>query len=433
MPTSPEAMLISSILRDRDFATAVTAGMSVEMFRAYEEEWTWLADYVSRHKRIPSKTAFCNAFPKFRIKAVNDTEHYVQEVRKAYARRSLTATLREVTTAISDDDLTGAMDLLQQRVVTIGASMSTVKDAKLGDWNDAYKEVAKRVAAYDANGFAGVPTGWTSFDERTGGFQPGQLILVGGRMGEGKSWTMQRMCLANVMDGHVSHYASLEMSKIEVQMRMHNFLSGSVGREVFDAQNLYLGKDVDLVAYKQFLRYMKNSMKGDLMTISDARGIGIIEIAAHIERYKPATYYLDYLTLAKMKRDGDWADIGDFAKNLKILAGDTQCTIIAGAQLNRKATESKEVGGVETLSASDGPGMHADGVINLRKRSNSVTEFQVAKFRQVPSGFKWYSQLDTSRGIFHEITANEAQVLIERDQSMADAASIADKKLRVAR
>jgi replicative DNA helicase len=245
-------------------------------------------------------------------------------------------------------------------------------------------------------------------------------------MGEGKSWALKRMAINNIIAGYPAHYASLEMSKIEVEMRVHNLLSGKFGEQVFDATGLYTGKGIDLPAYKKFLNSLKREVKGTL-TISDTRGLGITEIAAHIERYKPAVYYLDYLTLAKMDST-DWQGIGVFTKQLKELAANTGTVIVAAAQLNREATKSRDVSSVDNLSGSDQIGMDADAVITMRKRSATVTEYYVAKCRQTKGAFKWYAHMDTSKGQFEEISRNKADEYIEKDREQADLDAINEQK-----
>ena len=427
MPTSPEIMLLSSIVRDADFNTAVAASVNETMFHTHRDEWVWLSRYYNRYKKTPSRAAFMHQFPDFRMKSANDVAHFAEEVRIAHARSQLTTGLRDVAELIADGDTSGAVALLQNTAVKISADMSSTNDINLlSDWEELYKEAEERQRRYEEYGSAGIPTGWESFDDRAGGIAPGQLGIVAARLGELKSWTLMRMATTALMNGHKVHYASLEMSRAEVGMRVHNMISGSVGKQVFQSSDLMRGNNFDLHEYKRFLRSLNKEVKEGQFTVSDTRNIGIAEIAAHIERYKPDIYFLDYLTLARMSGDGNWKDIGDFTKQLKDLSGSYGVAIWAAAQLNRQGV-GKEPGGAETLAGSDQIGQDADMIISQKKVAGGVVKMSLTKYRHGSAGYGWWAHLNTERGTYGEVSKAEADVLIERERELEDLAATKPK------
>lgn len=416
MAISAEALLISSVLRERDYTNAVSQGIDADYFHAYQDEWKWIEKYFSKYRKVPSKVAFKRHFPEFRVKAVNDTEHFVDEVRKAHSRITLTSAMSDVADMIAEGEVDKAIRSMQQQMVQMSAQLGGTTDVDiLNDWENIYADIEYRKAKFEESGMAGIPTGFDTLDDRTGGYQPGQLWIVGARLGEGKSWTLMRSAVSAIMAGHKVHYAALEMSTAEVAMRIHNFLSGSVGKSVFQSRALSQGRDFDLSEYREFLRSLKTHISGSLI-VSDNQKIGAMEIAAQIERHKPDIYFLDYLTLAKTGGDGGWQDIGRFSKDLKLLAKEYKIPIVAAAQLNRANGLSKEVPGAESLAQSDAIGQDADAVVNLKKRSERVTEFYLAKYRHGTAGYKWHSKMDMNKGIFNEISYNDAMDLIQEDR-----------------
>src|SRR4051812_20429406 len=106
MARSVELGLISSILRDKDLKTAAKAGLTPEMFKAMADEWTWLDRYWTRYRKTPSMLTFKNSFPTIRILDVNDTDHYVTEVKRAYARQLMLGYVDDMTDYMANDDLT---------------------------------------------------------------------------------------------------------------------------------------------------------------------------------------------------------------------------------------------------------------------------------------------------------------------------------------
>jgi replicative DNA helicase len=426
IPSNPEQLLISSVLRNRNegFNDASKAGIKTDMFSGYADEWKWIVAYVNKNHHAPSKGAFMYQFPDFRVKLVDDTSHFASEVRASHARRELTKTIRECGVLLEDGRITDACSILQEAAIHVGAKMGGLNDSNFTeDWEDIFKEVTARKVRYDKFGMAGVPTGFTTFDERTGGLAPGQLTVVASRMGQYKSWTLMRMATAAIMDGFTAHYSSLEMSKTEVGVRMHNMLSGGIGKTVFKARDLIQGKDLDLDAYRMFLRQLRTTVKGSL-TVSDTRNIGLAEIQAQIERYHPDVYFLDYLTLARIGGDGGWKAVGDFTKGLKDMAQEAQCSIVVAAQLNRGAVTPGAKAGPENLGQSDQIGQDADTLIFSKKKSGSrqggVILYDVPKLRQGADGFGWWAMIDTERGVFEEITAEQAKKQMELDKSRQD-------------
>jgi replicative DNA helicase len=418
--TSPEILLISSVLRESKLEYALQANIHPDLFHLMRDEWEWLTNYYKQYRKTPTKAAFINNFPDFRIKRVDDTEMYVDEVKKAHARHELTGVLRDSADLISQGDLDSAISNMRAQSVKIGTSLGTVKDVDvIQDWRGIYDAAAQRRRDFLTNGIAGVPTGFSSVDSRTGGFQKGQLWVVGARLGEGKSWFLNQMATSAILAGHDVHFAALEMQRDEVTFRIHNLMSKTKGKgAIFQAQGLAQGQDVDLKKYKAFLEDLSQNMTNK-MTVSDARGIGIGEIISQIERHQPRVYFLDYLTLAKMGGEGGWKDIGNFTKQLKDIAGRYGCTIVAAAQLNREAV-GKEPPLSNSLAESDAIGQDADVIITLKKRTKHVIKARLAKVRNGAGDYLWWNKFDPSAGEFHEIPKLEAEDLMDDDQAKQD-------------
>lgn len=419
MATNPEVLLISSVLREGKLPFAIRNNITHDLFHLCNDEWRWLESYYKKFRKTPTKLAFVNQFPAFKIKAVNDTELYVDEVRKAHGRHELTSLIRDAADGIADGEIDSVMADLQSKVLAIGTEMGTIKDVDvISDWKDVYQSAVTRQKNYLQNGLAGVPTGFPTVDSRTGGLQEGQLVIVAARLGVGKSWMLNQMATAAILAGHNVHFAALEMQRDEVTFRIHNLLSKHMGNgDIFEAQGLTQGNGVDLKKYKAFLEGMSNNMSNKL-TISDVRGIGIGEIISQIERHQPRVYFLDYLTLAKMSGEGGWKDIGNFTKQLKDAAGRYGCTIVAAAQLNREAV-GKEPPTADTIAESDAIGQDADMIITLKKMSARVIKARLAKLRSGSGDYMWWNKFDTKTGDFHEIRLDAAEDLISEDQDRA--------------
>ena len=418
MALSPEIYLLSSIVLRREFTVALAEGVTTEMFHTCQDEFDWIAKYHAKHRKEPSKAAFVRAFPNFRVKDVDDTKHFVEEVRKSHARQEMTVLMRDQADLIAEGKVSEAAELGMSGITRIAAGMGAHEEVDaLNDWKPMYDEVRARKALFDEFGMAGIPTGFETLDERTGGVGRGQSWIVAARLGEGKSFKMLQMTAAAILAGKRVHFAALEMSRAEVTMRLHNLLSSSVGAHIFQSTQLAQGKDFDLKLYRKFLDDLPKKVSGHL-TVSDTRGLGSMEIASQIERNRPDLYMLDYLTLGKMKGDGGWQDIGRFSKDIKEMAGRYDIGMVSAAQLNRNGTDKDA--GAETIGGSDQIGQDADAVIVLKKMSTRMTEMRLVKYRHGKSGYKWFSFLDLETGVFNEVSKDRALEIADIDKSRAD-------------
>lgn len=421
MATSPEANLISSILRDQDMVVCLKNGISKDMFRAFPDEWEWMETYFSRHRKAPSKGAFKSAFPEFRIKAVNDTGHFAEAVREAHARYLLLSSIRDVTNELGKGNLDTAVQQMHKSMVSIAANMGMTNDSDiLSDWQAIYDAVEERKTRFDESGQAGIPTGFTTLDEYTGGAMPGDFWVVGARLGEGKSWTLQRMATSAVAHGYNCQFNALEQSRAAVAMRIHSFLSSSIGRKVFDSMSLMQGKDYDIKEYKKFLKDAASQAKGRLHVSDASRGkVSALTIASQIERNKPDVVYIDYAQL--MKKNGqEWTDYAAISSDLTQIATEYQIPVIAASQLNRNAAGGKDMSGPENISGSDTFGQDASVIITSRQLSQRVMRSMLAKNRNGTGGAKWYSHFDPSRGVYKEIDYDTAMDLRDEDKEKAE-------------
>lgn len=425
MAVSVENLLVCAIVNTRDYPKVVDAGIDHRMFNLATKEMKWIERQYQKTNKIPSAMVFKRNFPEFRfIRSVDDIDLLIEEFKTEYTRQELINSISDITDLISTGEIDKAVTSAQSDITRIATKIGTIHEIDLiSDWEEIYEEIEERRKRQESHGMAGVSTGFGTFDGVTGGIQAGQLVTVAARLGEGKTMTMIRMAVSAIIAGHRVHYAALEMSRTEVGIRVHNMLSGEFGRSVFDSMSLAQGKGYDPQNYKQFLRDLPSVIKGS-MTISDSRRVGSIEVASQLERNKPDIYFFDYLTLGKMAGDGGWKDIGNFMKDLKALAGDHKVGIVVASQLNRGATQNKDMPGSENLAESDAIGQDSDVVITMRKRTKRVTEYSLAKNRHGLSGANWYAHIEPSAGVFKEVGYNEAQDLMDDDKDAdADARS----------
>lgn len=417
MKHHPEELLISSILRTGDPHTALGRGIDSDCFYVAKNEWRFIQSYMQEHLRPPSKTSFRQKFPEFRVIRIDDVAHWSDEVLKEHHRQTLLGVISE-----SLDDLEqGDVDQVIKRLsgTTLGIQSKLVSGSTSNafeDTEDLYAEVLARQERASRNGMAGIPFGHSSLDYATGGAQPGWLIIVGARLGQGKTWTLLRHAWEATRNGAHALFISLEQSKPQVSMRLHSFASHAVWDTSFSSLDLMKGSSaIDMLDYRDFLDELPNLVPGKFSVADTRRGkMSTAGVAALIESHQPSVVYLDYLTLLQMEGEGDHRSIGKLTADLKQIAETYRIPIEVAAQINRMGT-GKEPPMAEHMAGSDSIGQDADLLITMSSQSKHLTRFRNAKFRHGPDGQTWYTEFKPTKGIFEEINGDRADEIRTED------------------
>lgn len=418
---SIEALLISAVLRQEDHKTPLLEGAMPDWFLAYRTEWEWIEKYVTRHHKAPSKTLFKATFPDFVVLKADDVEYCVKEVKEAYLRRSLVNLLEDTAEKIKNHgEAIEVINFAQHQLMQLQVSSEGGKNESdvLDDWELAYGEAARRYERNQTRGMAGVPTGFPTLDNLTGGPQEGDYWIVAARLGQGKTWTLIRMACSALYAGLTVQYDALEQSRAQIAMRSHSFLSSQYGKQTFRSMDLMHGKDFDLKAYRDFLAGLKDLISGKLIVNDTSRGrLNPSMIAAQIERNKPDIVFIDYLTLMNTGGD-DWKAIANLSAEMKGIAMHYKVPIVAAAQINRMAI-GNDLPGAEHLAGADAIGQDADCVVTMKQMSAHLIKMKLAKFRHGSDGQTWLNEFRPNSGMFDEVSGQRADDIIDEDKEMA--------------
>jgi replicative DNA helicase len=192
----------------------------------------------------------------------------------------------------------------------------------------------------------GVPSGFKDIDELTTGFQKGDLIIIGGRPGMGKT----AFCLnisqhvGIAMKEPVAIF-SLEMAKEQLVMRM---LCSEAKVDSNKVRKGFINKRDDW----NKLTNAAGKLAESLIFIDDSSGLSVLEMRAKARRLKQqhglSLVIVDYLQLmrGRGKFERREQEIAEISRSLKALAKELQVPVIALSQLNR---------GVETRGGNKNP------------------------------------------------------------------------------
>jgi replicative DNA helicase len=185
----------------------------------------------------------------------------------------------------------------------------------------------------------GTPSGFKDIDDLTGGFQPGNLIVLAARPSMGKSALVTNIAQnASVDHGRGVALFSLEMSETELAQR---FIASEAK---LNGDDLRKGR----VRPDRWPKVVKATEKlhAAPLYIDDTSDLGVMELRAKARRLHSreplGLVIIDYLQLMRPEPGADSRveQVGQISRGLKLLARELNVPVIAVSQLSR-AVESR--------------------------------------------------------------------------------------------
>ena len=214
------------------------------------------------------------------------------------------------------------------------------------------------------------------------GFHPGQLIIVGGRPGQGKSNAGLNIVLGAAEHNCSSIIFSVEMDDVEVACRLLAAGSWTKVGQLFS-------KKMDDDTKEQVNRYIEEK-QGMPLEVVDEPYLSVEDIIAHCRIRRPKVIFVDYTQLiratdSKQQREQQVAHV---TRSLKVAAKSLGMVVIAASQLKRLGDRDDKIKPViSDLRESGAAEQDADIVILLHRPSDALNITAiVGKNRNGPLG-----------------------------------------------
>jgi replicative DNA helicase len=296
----------------------------------------------------------------------------------------------EESKAILEDAEERILELSQQSQTRgFSTMMDALKDA---GGLDAYVD-----AVCDPVAMSGLPMGFTDIDAMTGGMKPGDLIVVAGRPGSGKSSHAINVATNVVRDKADAVVAifSLEMTKESLQNRMVSSVGGVSIRRM---QQGFVGKQ-ERSQIAGAARWLAEKR----IHIDDSPSMTPLQMRSKCRRLKQRMgkldlIIIDYLQiLSPGKKFGNREqEVASFSRSSKALAKELEVPVIALAQLSRAGeTQGDKRPMLSSLRESGSIEADADWVCFIHRQElfepdnedvKGVAEFIISKQRGGPTG-----------------------------------------------
>ncbi|MBC2582207.1 replicative DNA helicase [Clostridium sp. DJ247] len=293
----------------------------------------------------------------------------------------------------SQDDVPRAIDLAEKEIFNIADNrtasdfepMSTVLERGFLEIERLFNNKGETT---------GVPSGFRELDDKTSGFQKGDMVLIAARPSMGKTtFALNLAEFAALRSGKSVAIFSLEMSKEQLAYKL------LCSEAHVDMLKLRTGNLED----KDWENIAKASgpLAAAKIYIDDTAGISVMEMRSKCRRLKIEhgidLIVIDYLQLMSGSKGSEsrQQEVSEISRSIKALAKEMQCPVIALSQLSRAPeqradhrpmlSDLRESGSIEQ-DADLVMFLYRDEYYNKETEDKNIGECIIAKQRNGPTG-----------------------------------------------
>ena len=319
--------------------------------------------------------------------ASQDDLDYVQEEFQTFCKnQEMKNAILNSADLLKDHDFDGIRNMIEK-------AMKAGIDKNIG--HEYNKDVESR---YRVDYRPTIPTPWPILnDSIQGGLGPGDLGIIFGSPGGGKSWTMVAIAAHAVQLGHKVNFYTLELGEDYVGKRFDCYLTG-YGIDEINSKRKEVQTHID-------------NLKGRLIVKEyPPKGASISTIKSHVQKcidmdHKPDMIIIDYVDYLKAPSRGKnyerKDEIDDVFIATKGLAKELRIPILTPSQVNRMGAKDSVIEGDKAAGSYDKM-MVADICLSLsRQKEDKVLgtgRVHVMKNRYGMDGMTFNVIMDTNNG-----------------------------------
>jgi replicative DNA helicase len=400
---SKELQTLNAVLKNKDIGV-LYAGAVDELFTAYGDVWQEAKNYHAKYHTLPDITVLQEKYPDLEeVEVKGTTQHYLDGLREEYVASRIENILTKGAKALDTNGAASVLSKLQESLAKLNRFTGGVSDINIMDFDDAeahYKEVAERAEAL--GGQPGIPTGVSFIDSAyTSGLGPGDLVVMLGWTGRGKSLTAA-LFECNAHDhGFVPMYISLEMNAAKVRDRVYTIK----GSGLFSNSSLGLG-NISMDNFETFKTQQDGKPEFIVVTNEGVSELTPNVVESKIDQHNAKLVAVDYAQLGS--DNGNTQDMTarmrNMSKEYKRLAVKKQVAIILiSSATAESASSSNQPPTIEQVAWSKQLAYDADLAFAVHKLDDSnLIEVVCRKNRNGPL-FAGTLDWDIDRGIIKEV------------------------------
>ena len=411
--------VLGSLLTDKGFLLNVRDVLSDTYFDADSHKWiiNQICDYYDKYHTTVTMDVLKIELQKLENEVLqvalkeelrnsyqasqDDLEYVQEEFAKFCKNQEMKAAILDSADLLKEGDFDGIRNLVEK---AIKAGM----DKNIG--HEYNKDIETR---YRVDYRPTIPSPWPILNDGIqGGFGPGDLGIVFGSPGGGKSWTMVAIAAHAVKMGHKVNFYTLELGEDYVGKRFDCYFTGYSIDEV-NKHRKDVQKQVD-------------NLKGKLIVKEyPPKGASVNTIKAHVQKcmdidHKPDLIIIDYVDYLKAPSRGRNTErkheIDDVFIATKGLAKDLKIPILTPSQVNRMGARDSIIEGDKAAGSYDKM-MVADICLSLsRQKEDKVLgtgRIHVMKNRYGQDGMTYNVKMNTNNGRIEFLEETSAADLLD--------------------
>ena len=353
-----EQAVLGALMLDRDAISNVVNVLQPDMFYKEQHQVIYraammlfqenepidlltISDWLRREKKLETAGGLSYlASLTSKVASAANIEYHARIVRERHILRQLIAVCGDISKKAYDDpkDVLELLDDAESDLFNIVDGNFSRASKELSVVVDQAMEEIIQIQKMDS-GFNGVPTGIRAIDDKIGGWQNSDLVILAARPGMGKTSFVLSIARNASIDFKKSvALFSLEMSASQLAHRLFAIESGIAADRISKAK-------LDGNEWNQLMNVMQ-VLKTDKLIIDDTPGLSIFDLRAKCRRLKHKydidLIIIDYLQLMTANSEGDRniqsnrvQEISMISRSLKALAKDLNVPVIALSQLSR--------------------------------------------------------------------------------------------------
>jgi replicative DNA helicase len=333
------------------------------------------------------------------VPTVAHAETYATIVERTALLRRLIGAANEIAhLALTREDARSAVSDAQELLFAVSESNLHRDVVPL---EIALRRFADQISARADDHSEGIATGFASLDEKTGGLQKSDLILLAGRPGLGKSSFALNIVWHAAVAKKTCAVFSLEMSELQVVQRLISMTSE------IDGNRMRRGRLSD-VEFRSISAASDELQKASIF-VEESSQLSVTDILAKSRRLQAERgldlIVIDYLQLIEGTGDdeGRVQEVARISRALKAIARELQVPVLALSQLSRQIETRGTEPMLSDLRESGALEADADLVMFLwqkdrKDRDENVVRLKLAKHRNGPTGdFDLHFQSELTR------------------------------------
>lgn len=265
-----------------------------------------------------------------------NVEHYARIVQEHYLKRQLILIASQIL-ADSYDESTDALEEIDAAESKIFEIAEKRLRRSYVSMNQLARETFEMIVSLSEkgghSGVIGVPTGYPKLDEKLGGLQKSDLIIIAARPSMGKTSLAMSIARNAAVESRIPvAIFSIEMAAVQLAIRL---LSAEIRVNAHSIRTGHITEDV-LPRLAQNIGILAEAP----MYIDDSPSLTVLELRAKCRRLKSehniGLVVIDYLQLMQApKSESREREISTISRSLKQLAKELDLPVIALSQLNR--------------------------------------------------------------------------------------------------